>query len=108
MLDYQRIVDDVRSSMFSNSMEGVDFLRGAAADYSVACDEINERLRRCGALLRQGLRSEAIHLAEIEPNLLDVVATLDFPERAAMGANRLALWDRAAGAAVARRGRRFE
>jgi hypothetical protein len=81
MLDYQRIVDDVRSSMFSNSVEGVDFLRGAAADYSVACDEINERLRRCGALLRQGLRSEAIHLAEIEPNLLDVVATLDFPER---------------------------
>jgi hypothetical protein len=81
MLDYQRIVDDVRSSMFSNSMEGVDFLRAAAADYAVACDEINERLRRCGALLRQGLRSEAIHLAEIEPNLLDVVATLDFSER---------------------------
>ncbi|HEV2971294.1 MAG TPA: hypothetical protein VGY55_15065 [Pirellulales bacterium] len=81
MLDYQRIVDDVRSSMFSNSMEGVDFLRSAAADYSVACDEVNERLRRCGSLLRQGLRSEAIQLAEIEPNLLDLVATLDFPER---------------------------
>ncbi len=81
MLDYQRIVDDVRSSLFSNSPEGVDFLRSAAADYAVACDEINERLRRCGALLKQGLRSEAIQLAEIEPNLLDLVATLDFPER---------------------------
>ena len=67
--------------MFSNSMEGVDFLRSAAADYSVACDDVNERLRRCGALLRQGLRSEAIQLADIEPNLLDLVATLDFPER---------------------------
>ncbi len=81
MLDYQRIVDDVRSTMYSNSMEGIDFLRAAAADYSVACDEANERLRQCGKLLRQGLRSEAIQLAEIEPNLLDLVATLDFPER---------------------------
>jgi hypothetical protein len=32
-------------------------------------------------MLRQGLRSEAIQLAEIEPNLLDLLATLDFPER---------------------------
>ena len=34
-----------------------------------------------GNLLRQGLRSEAIRLAEAEPVLLDVVAILDFPER---------------------------
>ncbi len=81
MLDYQRIVDDVRSTMFSNSMEGVDFFRSAAADYAVACDDVNERLRQCGKLLRQGLRSEAIQLADSEPILLDVVATLDFPER---------------------------
>ena len=81
MLDYQRIVDEVRSSLFSNNAEGADFLRMAAADYSVACDELNERLRRCGTLLKKGLRSEAIQLAEIEPNLLDLVATLDFPER---------------------------
>lgn len=53
----------------------------AAADYMVACDEANERLRHCGNLLKQGLRSEAIQFAEIEPVLLDVVATLDFPER---------------------------
>ncbi len=81
MLDYQRIVDDVRSSLYSHSAEGMDFLRAAAADYSVACDEINERLRKCGSLLRQGLRSEAIQHGEIDPNVLDVVAILDFPER---------------------------
>lgn len=81
MLDYQRIVDDVRSSLFSHSAEGIDFLRLAAANYSFACDEINERLRQCGVLLRQGLRSEAIRLGEIDPNVLDVVALLDFPER---------------------------
>ena len=81
MLDYQRIVDDVRSSLYSHSAEGMDFLRAAAADYSVACDEINERLRQCGSLLRKGLRSEAIQLNEIDPNALDVVAIFDFPER---------------------------
>src|SRR5437868_150507 len=81
MLDYQHIVDDVRSSMFTSSVEGLDFLISAAADYSVACDEVNERLRKCGGLLRQGLRSEAIQLADVEPNLLDVVAVLDFMER---------------------------
>jgi hypothetical protein len=81
MLDYQRIVDDVRSALFNNGQDGDDFLQGAAADYSLAIDEANERLRQCGALLRKGLRSEAIQLCEVEPNLLDVVEILDFPER---------------------------
>ncbi len=81
MLDYQRIVDDVRNSLYTATVEGIDFIRAAAADYMVACDEANERLRHCGNLLKQGLRSEAIQFAEIEPVLLDVVATLDFPER---------------------------
>ena len=81
MFDYQRIVDDIRSSLSSTSVEGVDFLRAATADYAVACDEVNERLRQCGALLHKGLRSEAIQLCEMEPNLLEVAASLDFPER---------------------------
>ena len=81
MLDYQRIVDDVRSALFNNGQDGDDFLQGAAADYSLAIDEANERLRQCGAFLRKGLRSEAIQLCEVEPNLLDVVEILDFPER---------------------------
>ena len=81
MLDYQRIVDDVRSVLFIDSRDGDDFLQGAAADYSLAIDEANERLRQCGTLLRKGLRSEAIRLCEVEPNLLDVVEILDFPER---------------------------
>ena len=82
MLDYQRIVDDVRSLLCVQGADAMDFLRAAAADYSIACDEVNERLHQCGSLLRQGLRSEAIQVAEIEPNLLDTTALLDFPERA--------------------------
>jgi hypothetical protein len=81
MLDYQRIVDDVRSALFNNGQDGDDLLQGVAADYSLAIDEANERLRQCGAFLRKGLRSEAIQLCEVEPNLLDVVQTLDFAER---------------------------
>ena len=34
------------------------------------------------ASFSKDLRSEAIHLAESEPNLLDSLAALDFPERA--------------------------
>ena len=82
MLDYQRIVDNVRAALFSGGQENEDLLQAAAADYSVALDEVNERLRQCAAALRKGLRAEALHLAEIEPNLLDVVGVVDFAERA--------------------------
>src|ERR1700722_10360495 len=81
MLDYQRILDDVQISLDSTSGETLDLLRSAAADYKMACEEVNERLRRCDSFLRRGLRSEAIQLAEIEPVLLDVVTMLDFPDR---------------------------
>jgi hypothetical protein len=81
MLDYQRILDDVQVSLDSTSGETLDLLRSAAADYKMACEEVNERLRRCDSFLRRGLRSEAIQLAEIEPVLLDVVTMLDFPDR---------------------------
>jgi predicted GIY-YIG superfamily endonuclease len=80
MLDYQRIVDDIRSAVFANGAGSLAALRGVAADFSVACDEVNERLRQCGAMLRQGLRGEALQLCETEPNLLDAVALLDFTE----------------------------
>ena len=40
----------------------------------------NQRLETSDLLLRKGLRSEAIQEAELEPNLFDVVAELDFPE----------------------------
>jgi len=85
MLDYQRIVDEVRTTFDANSngLEAIDLVRASAADYAVACDEVNARLQQCGTYLKKGFRSEAIQLCEVEPNLLETVATLDFPERAA-------------------------
>ncbi|MEI8375816.1 MAG: hypothetical protein WCJ35_23585 [Planctomycetota bacterium] len=81
MQDYQRIADDVHSALFNNGQDGEDVLQAIASEYGLAIDEVNERLRQCGAFLRKGLRSEAIQLCDVEPNLLDVVQIVDFPER---------------------------
>ena len=56
-------------------------LAGLASAYADACAEAAQRLGRCHRLLQQGLRTEAIQLAESEPKLLDSLAVLDFPER---------------------------
>src|SRR5215510_7754447 len=81
MADYPHIVDDVRSFLQSADQTLSDHLKGLAAAYADACKEANRRLRRCEEFLQKGLRSEAIHLAQTEPDLLDLVAVLDFPER---------------------------
>lgn len=52
----------------------------AAHDYVVLVEEVNARLQRCVDLLRRGMRSEAVHQAEIAPPLLDEAAALDFPQ----------------------------
>ncbi len=80
MLDYQRILDDVHTRSTAPAARRSICSLAAGEDRS-ACEEVNERLRRCVSFLRRGSRSEAIQLAEIEPVLLDVVAMLDFPDR---------------------------
>lgn len=80
MPDYQRIVDDLRNALQQTS-EVTPSVLALLSDYREACRVANDRLRQCEAMLRQGLRGEAIQLAEIEPNLLDTLTTLDFPER---------------------------
>src|SRR5258708_3350990 len=83
MPDHYQIVDQVRALAQATNQASRTGLDGWAAAYAQACAEVNERLQRCQRLLQQGLRSEAIQLAEIEPRLLDSVAVLDFPERPA-------------------------
>lgn len=80
MLDYQRLVEEIQAAIHSQANLDWDLLRDASAEYAAACDEVNTRLERCTKLLRQGLRSEAIQLADQEPLLLDSAAVLDFPE----------------------------
>src|SRR5688572_25278484 len=82
MLDYQRIVEEIQAALLSQATLDWDLLRDAAAEYAAVCEDVNERLGECERLLKRGLRSEAIQAAEREPNLLDCVSLLDFPELA--------------------------
>src|SRR5262245_2401414 len=81
MANPQQLVDDIRSFLQSSDQTYTDRLKALAEGYATACTEANTRLRRCEEYLTRGLRSEAIHFAQAEPVLLDVVAVLDFPER---------------------------
>lgn len=81
-IDHQRIVEEIQSDLAYDAVMPDITVDALAADYAVVCEDANQRLRECADLLRRGLRGEAIQRCEIEPNLLDVVAVLDFPERA--------------------------
>ena len=81
MSDHQRLVDDIRSFLHSSDQTLTDTVKELASSHVSACQEVNARLRRCADFLQQGLRSEAIHLAQADPVLLDDLAVLDFLER---------------------------
>lgn len=82
MADFQRVVEYLRDVRLP-PLAITDELRQYAAQYAELCRAANERLRRCCAFLAQGYRAEARHLAEENPNLLDLVAALDYPESVA-------------------------
>jgi regulator of replication initiation timing len=79
--DIRRVVDELRFYLESSEADMTQSVRDAGQQYAVACKQANQRLRRCGEFLNRNLRAEAIQLAEAEPDLLEVVATLDFPGR---------------------------
>ena len=81
MIDVNRLVGEIRAFLQAADRTADSRMANLATNYSAACAQANERLNRCGSFLRQGLRSEALQLAEADPNLLDMVAVLDFPER---------------------------
>jgi len=83
MPDHDQLVDQIRAFVQSADQTRSPALEALAASYAEACGEVGRRLSKCHGLLRQGLRSEAIQLAETSPRLLDQLAALDFPERAA-------------------------
>jgi hypothetical protein len=70
----------IRSYLSSELNAGDTPLGEKAAIYADLCRQANERLRRCAAYLQQGRRTEAIHLAEVNPDLLERINDLDLPE----------------------------
>lgn len=80
MADYQRVVEDLQGFLNGNDQTLRDEIRDLADEYVQLASEANDRLRRCREYLDRSLRSEAIHVAEADPNLLDFVTVLDFEE----------------------------
>lgn len=72
-------LDDIRDAVNAPDTVDVDLIREASVAYNDTCRDANKRLRQVDKLLRDGLRSEAIQAAELEPSLLTLIADLDFP-----------------------------
>ncbi len=81
--DLQHTVDQIRTHLQADDQTMRDEFNQLATDYKNACIAVNDRLKECHHLLAQGLRSEAIHKAESEPDLLETALLLDFPDRTA-------------------------
>jgi len=80
MREYEQIVDDILTILTADVDPSEAALRDADTRYTDAVVELNERLVACDKLLHKGHRAEAIQECEREPNLLDALAVLDFPE----------------------------
>lgn len=81
MADYQTIVENIRSVVLHNDTSDRESLHFLAESYALACKDVNARLLRCSQLIRSGNPSEAVRQADIEPDLLEAYALLDFTEK---------------------------
>ena len=80
MYKYEKLIDDLIALM-NTEIPDQDRAEQLVPAYHNACEAANERLYECEAMIRKGHRSEAIQLASQEPDLLDLVGLLAFPER---------------------------
>jgi hypothetical protein len=74
---YRKLILEIQSAL-QNSAIPDEFLIDLAAEYTEACQAVNQRLEQVNRLLNEGYRCEAIELAEQPPALLDLVAELNF------------------------------
>jgi hypothetical protein len=82
-MNIQALILQLQAALAQPSTYSEEQLRKAAQDYAAACAAIGQRLTTCILYLRQGFRSEALRLADLEPNLLDQINSLNFPQRSA-------------------------
>jgi hypothetical protein len=77
----QQLIDEIRFRLQSDQQTRTLEMSAMAREYAALCRMCNDRLRDCENSLKKGLFAEAAHLADREPNLLDLVALADFSER---------------------------
>jgi hypothetical protein len=84
MIDYKEIPELIRAFLAAsdaNAQRGWnDETADLAASYITLVKEANDRLRRCAEYLHRGMRSEAVHLAECQPRLLELADALRLPD----------------------------
>ncbi len=73
-------VDQIRYALEQQEGLTEEVMRPLATAYADEVYQVNARLYEAVALLRKGLRSEAIQRASMKPNAIDGAANLDFPE----------------------------
>jgi hypothetical protein len=80
MDQYRQLTDQMKNLLYTSTRIDRAAVKPLADEYHQACTEVNQRLRAAGDMLRRGLRSEALHAADVEPKLLEAATVLDFPE----------------------------
>ena len=75
------LIDRIKRLTDPTAVVSADSLDEAFREYDEAIREANERLHECDELLQGGHRAQALARCEQEPDLLEVTALLDFPER---------------------------
>lgn len=80
MSRYRQTIDDLRAFLQGDDQRLTDRVARLAEEYAAGCREANDRLRRCMERLGQGLRAEAVQLAEAEPPVTELVTELDLAE----------------------------
>jgi len=78
--DYRRIAEDIQMVLSADADPDDSELAALEEEYAEAVEQVNSRLLQCEQLMEKGHRAEALQQCVIEPNLLDAVATLNFPE----------------------------
>ena len=78
MHEERPVVAQLKNFLVSQPEDVPEELAALADDYASLCHRLNERLKRCEEHLRNGMRAEALHLAEQDPPVLEVAAVLEF------------------------------
>jgi hypothetical protein len=80
--ELQRLIEEIQAVLAAETDAEPQRVESLEAGYAAAVADVNARLRECDELMRSGHHAEAIQRAEVEPNLLDLVAVVDFSEAA--------------------------
>jgi hypothetical protein len=78
--DPNQVVQQIQAFLRSNNQELTQELRELSREYAEWGGHAAERLRRCEEYLHKGLRSEAVHHALLDPQLLELTGILQFPQ----------------------------